>query len=120
MGSGNVELGRQSKVCLYNIGSHIAKTGGCGRHFPDQGTADIFCRKCGSPLQGREGPLRPQMFGGTITGVGRDHERSQNMIAKVNEVVERTFDRLEARFGRFVPAVNRSDDDGEPPSPSKH
>jgi hypothetical protein len=35
--------------------------------------------------------------------VDRDHERFQKMIAKVNEAVERTFDRLEARFGRYVP-----------------
>jgi hypothetical protein len=46
-------------------------------------------------------------------------EQSRKMITKVNEAVERTFDRLEARFGRIVPAVDRSDDDGEPP-PSTH
>jgi hypothetical protein len=28
------------------MGSHIAKAGGCGRYFPDQGTADISCPKC--------------------------------------------------------------------------
>jgi acyl-CoA reductase-like NAD-dependent aldehyde dehydrogenase len=50
--------------------------------------------------------------------VERDHDRFQNMIAKANEAVERTFDWLEARFGRFVP-MDRSDDDGQPP-PSKH
>jgi hypothetical protein len=51
--------------------------------------------------------------------VAKMAEQSRKNVAQVNEAVERTFDRLEARFGRFVPRSDRSDDDGQPP-PSTH
>ena len=51
--------------------------------------------------------------------VQRILERSEKTITEVNAAVERTFDRLEARFGRYVPPIDRPDDDGQPP-PSTH
>lgn len=52
--------------------------------------------------------------------IEQNNERLQKLIAKVQDSVERVFDRLEARLQEVVPGMrHRSDDDDQPP-PLKH